>query len=116
MIHPWRVRRSRVETANHFFTLKTLTSVSPRSGREHDFYVLEAGDWCERHSADPDGQVLMVRQFRHGTGEVTLEVPGGLIDPGQTPAQAAARELLEETGHSRAGWWKWAGSAPTRPS
>jgi hypothetical protein len=40
-----------------------------------------------------DGDVVMVRQYRHGSREVTLEIPGGMVDPGETPAAAAAREL-----------------------
>jgi 8-oxo-dGTP pyrophosphatase MutT (NUDIX family) len=46
-----------------------------------------------------DGRVEMVRQWRHGTREVTLEIPGGIVDPGEAPAAAAAREMLEESGY-----------------
>jgi 8-oxo-dGTP pyrophosphatase MutT (NUDIX family) len=48
------------------------------------------------------GEIVMVRQYRHGLRDVTLEIPGGMIDPGETPEQAAARELLEETGYRAA--------------
>jgi ADP-ribose pyrophosphatase len=47
----------------------------------------------------PERQVVLVRQFRPGPGQVLLEMPGGAVDPGEEPAAAAARELLEETGY-----------------
>jgi ADP-ribose pyrophosphatase len=46
--------------------------------------------------------VVMVRQYRHGAQRVTLELPGGIVDPGEDPAEAAARELVEETGYRAA--------------
>ena len=104
MIHPWKITKSEVTARTSIFELKTITAHSPGNQRSHEFYVLEAGDWVNVIPLTPDGRVVMVRQYRHGTGEVTLEIPGGLIDPGQTPIQSAKRELLEETGYSGGDW------------
>ncbi len=71
---------------------------SPTTGDVHPFYQIQAEDWVNVVPVTRDGQVVMVRQYRHGCREVTLEIPGGIVDPGETPAQAGARELLEETG------------------
>lgn len=49
-----------------------------------------------------DGRVLAIRSYRHGAGEIVIGFPGGGIDPGESPAEAARRELLEETGHAAA--------------
>jgi 8-oxo-dGTP pyrophosphatase MutT (NUDIX family) len=69
----------------------------------HPFHVLEAGAWVNIVALTPDDEVVLVRQYRHGVAEDSLEVPGGLVDPGDDdPAQAAARELLEETGYAGA--------------
>ena len=76
----------------------------PRGGDPHPFYRIEADDWVNVVPVTPDQEVVMVKQFRHGSRSITLEIPGGIIDPGEAPASAGARELLEETGY--------AGSAP----
>ena len=62
-----------------------------------------------------DGQVLLVRQWRFGIGAPTLEIPGGMVDPGETPRQAAERELYEETGH-RAARWSELGAVDPNPA
>ncbi len=46
-----------------------------------------------------EGRVVLVRQFRFGVDDFTLEIPGGMCDPGESPAETAARELREETGY-----------------
>jgi 8-oxo-dGTP pyrophosphatase MutT (NUDIX family) len=71
---------------------------------EHDFYVIESRDWINIIPLTDDHQVVMIRQYRHGSREVTLEIPGGLMDSGDTPRKAAARELLEETGYQAKKW------------
>jgi len=66
----------------------------------HAFYVLEIAPWINVVPITSDGHLVLVRQYRHGIREVTLEVPGGVMDAADgTPAVAAARELLEETGY-----------------
>jgi ADP-ribose pyrophosphatase len=75
---------------------------SPSSGETHPFYSIEADHWVNVVPVTRDGHVVMVRQYRHGSREITLEIPGGIIDPGEEPAEAAARELVEETGYRAA--------------
>ena len=68
-------------------------------GEEHPFFRIDAPDWVNVVPITEDGRVVFIRQFRHGAGKITLEIPGGMVDPGESPATAAARELLEETGY-----------------
>lgn len=99
MIKPWKCIRSQPTQSFRVFSIRTDTTLSPRTGMEHDFYIIESRDWINVIPLTADHRVVMIRQYRHGSREVTLEIPGGLIDPGDTPEKAAARELLEETGY-----------------
>lgn len=74
----------------------------PRDGRDHARVIIEADDWANVLPLTRSGDVVLVKQFRFGSGEVSLELPGGVIDPGEEPAASVARELEEETGY-RAG-------------
>ncbi len=84
------------------FTLNRRTQRSPESGKEHAFMRLSAPDWVNVIPVTPAGDLILVKQYRHGTDHLTVEVPGGTVDDGEEPAAAAARELEEETGYRSA--------------
>jgi len=101
-IKPWTVISSKCERSYRIFSLRTDRVQSPRTGESYDFFVLESSSWVNIIPLTPDKQVVMVRQYRHGTREVTLEIPGGLVEAGDRPEAAAVRELREETGYGTA--------------
>jgi 8-oxo-dGTP pyrophosphatase MutT (NUDIX family) len=96
----WKRVSSEQVTDCRVFKVRRDISADPRDGQAHDFYVIEAPDWINVIPLTEAGEVVFIEQFRHGTGEVSLEIPGGMIDPGESPREAAARELLEETGYA----------------
>lgn len=100
MIEPWPEISHRTLVSTPIFTLHERCRCHPTSGAEHPFYVLETGAWVNIIALTEDDEVVLVHQYRHGTNQVHLEIPGGLVDPGEEPETAAVRELLEETGYA----------------
>jgi ADP-ribose pyrophosphatase len=95
---PWKLISSRRDASFRIFDLRTDRARSPRTGGVYEFYILESPDWVNVIPVTPNKEVVLIRQYRHGTKEVTLEIPGGIVESQDTPENAARRELLEETG------------------
>ncbi len=99
MVKSWKRVHSKRLQSYRVFSIRTDRAISPRTGKGHDFYIIESENWVNIIPITSEHQVVMIKQYRHGSREVTLEIPGGLVDPGDTPKKAALRELLEETGY-----------------
>jgi 8-oxo-dGTP pyrophosphatase MutT (NUDIX family) len=101
MVEDWEKLDSEQIANYRIFKMRRDVCRSPRTGEEHSFFVLESPDWVNVVALTPEYQVVMIHQFRHGTAEITLEIPGGMVDAHETdPTDAIRRELLEETGYA----------------
>ncbi|MDB6019604.1 MAG: hydrolase [Pedosphaera sp.] len=101
MIKPWTKISSQPEGNFRIFTIHSDRKISPRTGAEHNFYVIDSVNWVNVIATTPDQQLVMIEQYRHGTNTVELEIPGGMIDAKDaSPAAAGERELREETGYA----------------
>ncbi len=88
---------------------------NPRNNKVFNRLVLESADWVNMVALDRDRRCVMIRQYRFGVGYTTLATPGGMVDPGEDSATAAARELLEETGYV-SNKWTYLGAVEPNPA
>ncbi len=95
----WRTLNTERVYETPIFDLHRRRSAHPRRG-ERDFFVIDPADWVNIIPLTPKREIIMVRQFRHGIGAFTLEIPGGMIDPEDaSPGAAGRREMVEECGY-----------------
>jgi len=111
----WLDGDSRVIAESPIFELLKLKRESPQSHIKADIYRLSCPEWVHVipfTAPDAGLELLVVEQYRHGVDRASLEVPGGLCDPGEDPLDSAKRELLEETGHVSNDWTSLGSCSP----
>jgi ADP-ribose pyrophosphatase len=97
----WKLLSSEYLYRDNWFTARRDRCERPDGQIVDPYYVLEYPDWVTAVALTAEGQVIMIRQYRHALGETILEIPGGCIDATDTdPEMAIRRELLEETGYA----------------
>ena len=94
-------RRKKSECVGEFSTFSVFRHemIDGDGNPRRAAFTFSCRDWVSIVPVTADGRFVFVRQYRHGIDAPTLEVPGGIIDAGQTPEEAALRELREESGY-----------------
>lgn len=92
---PWKILESR----RPFPKFRIDTCELP-SGKNYKAFVLEFDAWANVVALTKNNEVVLIKQYRHGVQEVSLELPGGVVDAGENPLEGARRELMEETGYT----------------
>ena len=88
---------------------------NPATGAQQQCLVLESPDWVNVVAVTPNWRVVMVEQYRFGSGEISLEPPAGIVDGAEDTLDAAKRELLEETGYA-SDTWRYLGAVQPNPA
>jgi 8-oxo-dGTP pyrophosphatase MutT (NUDIX family) len=99
-LETWKRIRSETIADARVFTVRKDFCQRDSDGVEHTFFVVENPDWVNVIALTENRDVILIEQFRHGAEEIILEIPGGMVDEGESHTVTAARELLEETGYA----------------
>jgi len=98
----WKKLSSKYLHKGPWATLRSDRCMMPDGRLVEDYYVLEYPNWVNAVALTEDNKIIMVYQYRHAAEIVSLEIPGGVIEAGESPTEALRRELLEETGFEAA--------------
>ncbi|MBC8405019.1 MAG: NUDIX hydrolase [Planctomycetes bacterium] len=99
MVDRWQKLRSKLLEDYGFIKVRRVTYQHPDMEGERKFLVIDARDWVNIVAVTPGNEIILIRQFRYGVGDIRWEIPAGVIEPGEKPVKAAIRELREETGY-----------------
>lgn len=99
MIKNWNRKAHKTLQKTRILDFCEATDVSPYTEKEHGFVFIDSLSWVNIVPITDQNEIVMIRQYRHGSQGVTLEIPGGMVDAGEEPSNAAVRECHEETGY-----------------
>lgn len=99
MLKKWKTLSSKELLTNKIFTVKEEIVESPKTEKTHPVWSLEVSEWVNIIPITSENKVVLVNQYRFGSKQMSLEIPGGMVDCGEEPERAAIRELYEETGY-----------------
>lgn len=105
-IGKWKILKSEYLYRRSWLTVRKDCVQIPNGQVNDEFYVLEYPDWVNVIAITEEGRFVFERQYRHGLGKTCYEIPAGVMEDGETPLEAARRELLEETGYGEGEWRK----------
>ena len=108
----WKILSSEYLVRRPWLTARRDVAELPDGRINREYYVLEYPDWVNIIAVTQEGQIVMERQYRHALGKTCYELPCGVIEAGETPLEAAKRELLEETGYAGGEWQEWMTLSP----
>ncbi|MFP8490034.1 NUDIX hydrolase [Gracilimonas sp. Q87] len=114
-IEPWITTKEELKYTTNIFKLLSRDMKIMSEDHSATFSIIKAPEWMNVIPLTSDNEIVLVEQFRYGIEKPTLELPGGMVDEGETHDETARRELLEETGYTGKDW-SYLGKVSSNPA